>query len=253
MDTLRFSRRKTSNVIVTIDAPNYQEIRIPITSYIRTDVVFSPGSANFGPVEHGEDNQKTIELSYAGRDDWAVRGIISNNKNLTVKAVETTRENGRVAYKLLLTIKTGTPIGKLREQIYVVTNDIDSDNPAAAGEETAYRKIPLLVEATIEADITIAPQIVSLGVMTPGKEVTVNVVIRGKKPFAVEKIECESDLEAFKVRLPKTTKPVHILPLTVVPPNTPGVFSEEFTVTIAGRPEPLTFKAYGKISGTVIK
>jgi len=120
-------------------------------------------------------------------------------------------------------------------------------------QETAYRKIPLLVEATIEADITIAPQIVSLGVMTPGKEVTVNVVIRGKKPFAVEKIECESDLEAFKVRLPKTTKPVHILPLTVVPPNTPGVFSEEFTVTIAGRPEPLTFKAYGKISGTVIK
>ena len=65
------------------------------------------GSANFGSVEHGKDNQKTIELAYAGREDWAVREVISKNKNLTVKAVETNRGEGRVGYNLQLTIKPG--------------------------------------------------------------------------------------------------------------------------------------------------
>ncbi|HBL45631.1 MAG TPA: hypothetical protein DDZ90_19805, partial [Planctomycetaceae bacterium] len=34
MDTARFQRRKDSNVIITIDAPQYAEVRIPITAYI---------------------------------------------------------------------------------------------------------------------------------------------------------------------------------------------------------------------------
>ena len=42
MDTRRFKRRKDSNVIVTFDQPLYAEVRIPITAYIRTDVVLTP-------------------------------------------------------------------------------------------------------------------------------------------------------------------------------------------------------------------
>ena len=42
MDTRKFTRRKDSNVIVVIDQPSYQEVRIPITAYIRTDVVIDP-------------------------------------------------------------------------------------------------------------------------------------------------------------------------------------------------------------------
>jgi len=38
-----------------------------------------------------------------------------------------------------------------------------------------------------------------------------------------------------------------VLPLTVIAPDEPGTLTEEFTVTIAGRSEPVTFKAYGKI------
>ena len=39
----------------------------------------------------------------------------------------------------------------------------------------------------------------------------------------------------------------HVLPLTFSPPNEPGEFEEEFTITVAGRPEPIVLKATGTI------
>lgn len=238
MNTTRFQRRKDSNVIITIDSPQYAEVRIPITAYIRTDVVFTPGAANFGSVEVGKGAKTTVGLAYAGRDDWAITDIQSKNPSVTAKAVETGRGGGRVNYNVMLTLAPGTPLGPIREQLILNTND------------TNFKTVPLLVEAKVEPDITITPQVVSLGMMVPGQEKTVNVVLRGKKPFEINKIECESDDEAFKIRMPKAAQPVHVLPLTITPPNKPGNYSEEFTVTIAGRNTPIVFKAYGKISDT---
>ena len=44
-----------------------------------------------------------------------------------------------------------------------------------------------------------------------------------------------------------TSKPVHLLPITFTAPDVTGAFEEEFVVKIAGRPEPLTFKARGRV------
>ncbi|MEQ9066013.1 MAG: DUF1573 domain-containing protein [Gimesia chilikensis] len=238
MDTARFQRRKDSNVIITIDAPQYAEVRIPITSYIRTDVVFTPGAANFGSVEVGKGAETTVALAYAGREDWALTGIESRNPHVTAKAVETNRGGGRVNYNIMLTLDPKTPKGPIREQLILKTNDVN------------FTTVPLLVEARVESDITITPEVVSLGMMVPGQEKTVNVVMRGKKPFEITKIEFESNDEAYKIRIPKAAQPIHVLPLTIVPPDKPGEYSEEFTVTIDGRSEPITFKAFGRIAET---
>ncbi len=235
MNTQRFIHRKDSNVIITFDEPLYEEVRIPITAYIRTDVVLTPGSVNFGAVDHGAQKQRKIEIAYAGREDWTVKEARTTSKHLSAKVVETNRSGGRVYYDLLVTLKPTAPVGMLRQQVTLVTNDAGSP------------LVPVLVEARVEADITVTPPLVSLGILTPGQSKTVNVVLRGKKPFAIEKIECETDRRAFKIRLPKSKRQVHVLPLTVTPPETPGKFSEEFTVIIAGRDEPVTFKAYGTV------
>lgn len=235
MDTRKFIREKHSNVIVTFDAPLYAEVRIPIRAYIRTDVVLTPGAANFGPVDQGVEHQRKIEIAYAGRDDWTIKGVKSNSRHLTARVVETSRGGGRVNYNVLVTLKPTVPVGQFREQLILITDDPDKPN------------LPLLVDARVEADITVTPSLVSLGTLTPGQNKTVNVVLRGKKPFAIENIECESDRKAFTIRLPKQRRQVHVLPLTITTPNQPGKFTEEFTVTIAGRKEPITFKAYGQI------
>lgn len=236
MDTKRFTRQKNSNVIITFDQPRSAEVTIPVSAYIRTDVVLTPGGANFGGADFGQDATRTIDIVYAGRADWKIKSVKVNSPHLAAVVVEKSRGGGRVAYQLLLTLKKSAPIGKLREQITLVTDDASRPH------------IPVFVEARVEADVTVTPALVSLGILVPGKAKTVNVVIRSKKAITVEKIECKSDRNCFKIRLPTTARTVHVLPLTVIPPAEAGEFTEEFTVTIAGRDEPVRFKAYGRIA-----
>jgi hypothetical protein len=108
--------------------------------------------------------------------------------------------------------------------------------------------IPVLVEGRVEAEYSVNPEVVSLGSLAPGESKTVNVVVRGKKPFAIEKIESEKAAGAFEVRLPKETKALHVFPLTVIAPTEPGTLSEEFSVTITGSSQPVMFKVFGKVT-----
>ena len=43
MNTQKFRQRKDSNLIIKFDSPRIAELRVPITAYIRTDVVINPG------------------------------------------------------------------------------------------------------------------------------------------------------------------------------------------------------------------
>ncbi len=234
LNTRKFTHQKESNLVVTFDKPFFAEVTIPLKAYIRTDVVLKPGGANFGAVDLGAGDKMSINVAYAGRDNWQLKDIKMANEHLDAKITEVSRGNGRVNYRIEMYLKPSAPLGALREQVMLVTDDADP-------------YVPMLVTARVEADITVATPDVAMGVVYPGNEKTVNVVIRGKKPFSIDKVECESERELFKVRLPQAPKTVHIIPLTFSPPEDPGPFSETFTVTIAGRSEPVTFKAHGTI------
>ncbi|MBR9803608.1 hypothetical protein GYB59_18795 [bacterium] len=47
--------------------------------------------------------------------------------------------------------------------------------------------------------------------------------------------------------MPQDEKAVHVVPLTISTPDGDGTLVEEFTITIDGRPDPITFKALGKV------
>ncbi|GAB4144073.1 MAG: DUF1573 domain-containing protein [Planctomycetaceae bacterium] len=234
MDTRRFTRRKDSNLIVTFDNPFYAEVRIPITAYIRTDVVLTPGSINFGAVEKGTSATRKIEISYAGRNDWKITDLKVNSKYLEGKVIEKSRAGGQIGYELQVSLKPNAPAGALRDRVVLVTNDANSPY------------VPVLVQARVESDVTVT--VASLGTLTPGQKKTFNVVIRGKKSFAIKKIECENADDRYKVRISKKNRKVHVLPVSFVPDGKPGPFQEKFTVTIEGRPEPVTFTVSGRIA-----
>lgn len=235
MDTRKFKHRKDSNVIVTFDAPQYAEVRLPITAYIRTDVVLTPGAVNFGAVPKGSESKKTIGIAYAGRADWAITKVVAKNPHMTAKIVEKSRENGLVNYELTVDLRGNAVVGDLRDLLILHTNDMKSP------------RVPVLVEGRVEAEITVSPRSISFGVLKAGQEKTVNIVLRGRKPFEIEKIESESGNEAYQVRLPTTTKVVHVLPLSIKTPSDAGKFSEEFTLTIKGMKEPVQFKVAGEV------
>lgn len=239
MDTKRFMRKKDSAALITLAEPTkglIQEVRIPLSVYIRTDVVVTPGAANFGAVEHGAPAERKLTVQYAGRPDWAIKEVRSPREYITAKAVETSRNpNGTVNYDLVVSLAATTPIGIHRELLTIVTND--ESNPI----------VPLQFDANVEAEFTVQPAELALGVVKVGQAKTMNVVVRGRKPFKIEKIECTTPGEAFKVTIPEAEKPIHVLPLTFTAPDKVGDVDELFTINVAGRTEPITFRAKGKI------
>jgi len=237
MDTKKFTHQKDSAVTIVFDQPQYAEVRIPVKAFIRTDVVLTPGGAEFGPVTRGNDVERKLAVAYAGRDSWSIKDVISKNPNIVAKAKETSRGGGRVNYDLLVTIKGSMPAGDFRDQVTLVTDD--AGNPY----------VPVMVEGKVENEYSVTPELVDFGTMAPGAKKSINVIVRSssKKPFTIDKIEAEKSDGTFEVTLSGGGKPIHVIPLTLVAPEQPGSIADEFTVTINGNNSPVTFKAVGKV------
>lgn len=196
----------------------------------------SLSSVQFGTVGREEKNEKTLKVACAGRQNWQIKNVETGHQHIEAKVTETRRENGNVDYDLTVTLSNDFPYGKLRHFVNLVTDD--KKNP----------KVPLLVEGDVKPDIVVNPSIVSLGTMKPGQKKTVNVVLKGKKPFEVSGVTCEKAEDVFAVRLPKAASPIHVIPLTITAPAKAGKLEEELRVKISGRKILVTFRAYGQIS-----
>ena len=237
LDTIRHhGEKKNTKATVTFFEPSKSQVgtaTILAEGYIRTDVVLQPGSVNFGSVDPNKGAEQKVTVNYAGRSDWSLVSVKFNSPHLTADVIEKSRGNGLVNYELIVKLKETAPIGQLRDQMILVTDD--ANNP----------QIPVQVDAKIEPEIVVTD--VQFGQVTPGQSKSVNVVVRGKKPFKIEKFERTKQDTSIKIKKSDDSKPVHQFTLTFTPPNEPGPFEEELFLTISGRAEPITFKARGRI------
>ena len=236
MNTQKFRQRKDSNLIIRFDRPKFDEARVPITAYIRTDVVFNPGMIRFGDVDAGTEATAVVDIAYAGRSDRDIGAIKITNKNLKAVLSAPVRRRNEIHFKLTMTLSAETPPGRLRDLVTIVTND--RRNPF----------VPLMIDGTVTADITATPPTLSFGQLAAGKSRKLQLVLRGKKPFSVSKIDCEDLSDCFEAGLSKQSRTLHIVPIQFRAPDQPGRFSEELTVRIAGRTEPLRISVTGTIT-----
>ena len=235
MDTRKFRRRKDSNLIVEFDRPRVDRVTIPITAYIRTDVVFTPGKVDFNRVAYGQGGRQSIDIAYAGRPDWRIREIRSGSRNLSATATELSREGGNIRYRMDVQLDPKMPAGQVSQLLTLITDD--AANPY----------VPVLVEAVVESDFQISPSVVDFGFVRPGERKTKSIVIRGKKPFRIESIGCASGKDCFEVTPSQRSPQLYTAKLTIEGPSQPGRFSENFVVQIAGREDPIQFRASGNI------
>jgi hypothetical protein len=200
LNTRSFSGQKNATITVTIDRPFPAEVQLSVSAYIRRDVVFAPGAVQFGSVEQGQPAEKTVEVSYAGRDDWRIVDVRSANSNFEVELNEKERGGGRVSYSMLVRLKDEAPAGYLVDQLTVVTNDRNMTN------------IPLPVEGRVAPALTVSPGSLVLGVLTPGQTVTKQLVVKGNKPFHILNIECSDP--SFEFEASQEAKALHLVPIT---------------------------------------
>jgi hypothetical protein len=236
MDTVKFKHRKDSAITVRFDSPTFAEVKIPITAYIRTDVVIEPGAAKFGNVPQGQPAEKTLKVEYAGRPDWKIREIRSPRDYIEAKAVEVKREGGFATYEVKVTLKDDAPAGRLREELLLITDDANSP------------KVPLLLEARVQNEFTVAPEAIALTKLTAGTEKNLQLVIsKATGTFKVTGVACESGYQGLEVTLPPAAAKVQIIRMKLKAPANPGNVKEHLLVSIEGREEPIRVPMYGEI------
>src|SRR6185503_10283790 len=88
-NTHSFRGQRSAVLTVSFGEPFYAQVQLRISGFIRGDVVMNPASVNFGNVRQGAPAEQTIDVSYAGRNDWKLVDVRSANEYLQAVLKET--------------------------------------------------------------------------------------------------------------------------------------------------------------------
>ncbi|NLS90906.1 MAG: DUF1573 domain-containing protein [Planctomycetaceae bacterium] len=205
INTDRFLGQKGATLTVTFDKPYYAQVQLQARAYIRSDVVFNPGSVEIGAVAEGQAADRQVTLAHAGRSDWQILEVTCTNPHLSATFEEIGRSGGNTQYRISVHLDETMPVGYLNEHVVLKTNDYNRT------------QVPLLVQGRVEPSIVVSPATLFMGNVEPGQTVTKNIVLRGAKPFRVVSVNCADG--SFKFEIPDDSsapKTVHIIPVTFV-------------------------------------
>ena len=197
LDTQRFHGQKETTLRVVFDKPFRAEFRLRLSYYIRPDVVFQPGTVQFGSVTQGQGVKKRVTVSYAGRTTWKVLDAEVSSSHLDVALAEVERSTdprthvGKVTYDLVVTLKDDAPPGYLKELVVLRTND--------PNQQTA--RIPLTVEGLVVPALSVHPAVLMFDVVRGGEIVSKNLVVRGQRPFRI--LDVDGPDPRFHFNIPK--------------------------------------------------
>lgn len=203
---------KSATLTLVIDKPYYAELQLTVRGTIRGDVTFEPGSVQFGELDFGQVAEKTVRVTYVGRNDWRISDVRSANAGLEVQLDELSRGSGRVEYEMLVRLNGDMPVGFIQDQLTLVTDDPGS------------RGITLAVEGRVASPISVSPELLLLGVLQPGDEVSKKIVVRGKEPFTITGIKCNPS--AFECEMPTDAKKLHFIPIRYQASDAAGKINE---------------------------
>lgn len=230
-NTDRFLGHKSATITVTFDQPFYAEVQLQISGDIRSDIVLEPGGIEFGNVELGSGADRTIDVHHVGRKDWQIVDVRSSNPALTAR-LDRSRKSG--GYLLQVGLKPDAPVGMIQDQIIVITND-----PAAP-------EFAVTIEGRVMPEITVSPAALFLGVLEPGQKVTKQVVLKGKRPFKIVDVKCNST--AFEFQPNEDPKAVHLVPVTFVADKTGRIAQKIHIETDLGQQAVADLVAYAQVN-----
>jgi hypothetical protein len=226
VDTRSFYGPKEAAVKVRLGfagSPTTTEVILKVSCLIRGDVVVQPGAVEFGSVYQGtSDAERRVTISYAGRSDWRILRIETNNPNFEIRAGESGRSGGQVSYELWLRLKENTPVGYIKDQLVLVTNDLN----------TRTSRVPVPIEAIIVPGVTVRPSLLVLGVVTSGQSVTKHLVVQGRNPFRIVRVDSADG--RFQCHVPEAANTLHLVPVTFTASGTPGNVSQTLRIQTDG-------------------
>ena len=216
-NTQLFLGQKKATLTVILDKPFAAEIQLQVAGVIRGDVVLQPGAIDLGTVDMGTAVEQKVNVTHTGRNNWQIVDAKAVNPHFQVDLLETARGRGKVAYELIFRLTDDAPVGYVRDQLLLVTNDPEAP------------EIAIDVEGRVASSVTVSPASLFMGVVKPGQKVSKQLVVRSKTPFRIVDIQCDD--KSFEIAVPKESKPVHLLPVRFTAGDRAGKVTRHISIS----------------------
>jgi len=181
MNARLFRGPKNVKINVTVGPQFISTATLEVSAVARQDVVFNPGTVDFGIVQAGQTPTQIIDVEYAGNLDWRISEVVKNaSAPFQVTVEELYRQQptrfraGKVTYRFSVTLKANAAPGAFKQEMILKTNDPNSPTLTVA------------VDGTVQASLTVAPSIVQFGSLKVGDKMEKKVIVRGgSRPFRI--------------------------------------------------------------------
>jgi hypothetical protein len=216
MNARLFTGPRTVQIHFTVGPEYISTATLSVSANCREDIVLNPGQLSFGVVARGQPMpSQSIDVEYAGVLDWRATEIAKHEAPLDASVKELYRRPGQVGYRVTVALKPDVPAGALKQELFLKTND-----PASP-------LVPILVEATVRASLSVAPDVLNLGTLKLGESLTKLVLVQGPKPFKIVAVEGQGD--GVTVDLPNLAKNVQVVKVKCQP-TTPGPIRKQLKI-----------------------
>ncbi len=122
-DARTFVGPRSMQIRVNFERPYFEQVVLNISGHSRSDIVFKPGTIEFGSVTTGSDVVQTARIEYTGANDFRIREI-QPTTFYDADLKEVARVPGqRVSYEITVKPKKQVPNGSVAEAIGLLTND----------------------------------------------------------------------------------------------------------------------------------
>lgn len=226
MFTSRFDGAKSVLIRVTVGPQFVSSTDLKLVAVSRRDVVFNPGEFSFGSVLRGQSPVQSVDLDYAGPLNWKITEVISKDIPYTVNVAERVRKPGAVGYTLTAKLDPNAPIGALKHEVLLRTND-----PASP-------VVSALLEANVQAAVTVTPPVLNLGTVQTDTPLIRRVVVRGVKPFKILGVDGTGSGVELGAALSPRAEMVHFVTFKCQFPNA-GAFQSKIQIRTSAQDEPV--------------
>lgn len=204
-NTKSFVGSRGATVTVTMSKPFFAEVQLQIDGFIRGDVVFVPGKIELGNVKHRATATQEVTVKYAGRSSWKITDVHCDKDYYEVEIIERSLVANQVHYRLLTRLKPEAPIGYIKDELVLITDDADKG------------KLKLTVTGNVTPPVTVSPASMVLGTVPPGTQVVKRMVVKADQPFKITGVTADQDGFSFEVS--EEMKKVHLVPMTFIAPQ----------------------------------
>jgi hypothetical protein len=144
LDTREFTGHKTQTIRVGFDGPWPRAACVLTVSAVsQTDVVFEPDRISFGTVARGRTSVQSIDIEYKGASPWTIQNvIIAKELPLEASVSDLVRQTGKGRYRLTVKLKDDARPGRIRDYIYLRTNQTDAPPVAVLVTASVLEGVP---------------------------------------------------------------------------------------------------------------